>query len=123
MPLLQANASSLGQVVNNQKITELPLAGRNTLALIGLTAGAQPVGQFGGIPARSNAYNQGFFSTSGSQVVTNETLIDGVPANAALYNAPAFVPVVDDVEEFKVQTNTFAAEFGRTDRCRVNIAT
>jgi hypothetical protein len=123
VPLLQPSTSSLGQVVNNQKITELPLAGRNTLSLIGLTAGAQPVGQFGGIPARTNSYNQGFFSTSGSQVATNETLIDGVPANASVYNAPAFVPVVDDVQEFKVQTNTFSAEFGRTGGGIVNIVT
>jgi hypothetical protein len=88
-PLLQPTTSSLGQVVDNRKITELPLVGRNIFSLIGLTAGAQPIGQFGNIPARTNAYNQGFFSTSGSQVLTNETLIDGVPANAALFNAPA----------------------------------
>ncbi len=122
-PLLQPNTSSLGQVISNQQISELPLSGRNTLGLIGLTAGAQPMGQFGGIPARTNAYNQGFFSTSGSQVVSNETLIDGVPANTALYNAPAFVPVVDAVQEFKVQTNSFSAEFGRTGGGIVNIVT
>jgi hypothetical protein len=122
-PLLQPTTSSLGQVVDNRKIVELPLSGRNTLALIGLTSGAQPVGQFGGIPARTNAYNQGFFSTSGSQVLTNETLIDGVPANAALFNAPAYVPVVDSVQEFKVQTSTLPAEFGRTGGGVVNIVT
>src|SRR5215813_12579048 len=120
-PLLQPTTSSLGQVVDNRKILDLPLVGRNTLGLIGLTAGAQPVGQFGGIPARTNAYNQGFFSTSGSQVLTNETLIDGAPANAALFNAPAYVPVVDAVQEFKVQTNSFSAEFGRTGGGVVNI--
>jgi len=123
MPQLQTATSSLGQVVNNQQISDLPLVGRNTLSLIGLTAGAQPMGAFGGIPARTNAYNQGFFSTSGSQVVTNESLIDGAPANTALYNAPAYVPVVDAVEEFKVQTNTFSAEFGRTGGGIVNIVT
>jgi hypothetical protein len=122
-PLLQSATSSLGQVVDNRKIVELPLSGRNTLGLIGLTSGAQPVGQFGGIPARTNAYNQGFFSTSGSQVLTNETLIDGVPSNAALFNAPAYVPVVDSVQEFKVQTNTLPAEFGRTGGGVVNIVT
>ncbi len=122
-PLLQPTTSSLGQVVNNRQITDLPLVGRNTLSLIGLTAGAQPIGNFGGIPARTNAYNQGFFSTSGSQVLTNETLIDGVPANAALFNAPAFVPVVDAVQEFKVQTSNFSAEFGRTGGGLVNIVT
>jgi len=120
-PLLQPTTSSLGQVVDNRKILDLPLVGRNTLGLIGLTAGAQPVGQFGGVPARTNAYNQGFFSTSGSQVLTNETLIDGAPANAALFNAPAYVPVVDAVQEFKVQTNSLSAEFGRTGGGVVNI--
>jgi hypothetical protein len=123
MPQLQVNTSSLGQVINNQQIMDLPLVGRNTLSLIGLTVGAQPMGAFGGIPARTNAYNQGFFSTSGSQVVTNETLIDGAPANTALYNAPAYVPVVDAVEEFKVQTNAFSAEFGRTGGGVINIVT
>jgi hypothetical protein len=120
-PLLQATTSSLGQVVDNRRILDLPLVGRNTLALIGLTAGAQPVGQFGGIPSRTNAYNQGFFSTSGSQVLTNETLVDGVPANAAVFNAPAFVPVPEAVQEFKVQTNNFSAEFGRTGGGVINI--
>jgi hypothetical protein len=122
-PLLQPNTSSLGQVVNNREIMDLPLIGRNTLSLIGLTAGTQPVGPFGGIPARTNAYNQGYFSTSGSQVVSNETLIDGIPANAAVFNAPAYVPVVDAVQEFKVQTNSFSAEFGRTGGGVVNMVT
>ena len=56
-------------------------------------------------------------------MVSNETLIDGVPANTALYNAPAYVPVVDAVQEFKVQTNSFSAEFGRTGGGIVNIVT
>src|SRR5262245_11465266 len=122
-PLLQPTTSSLGQVVDNRKIVELPLSGRNTLGLIGLTSGTQPIGQFGAMPARTNAYNQGFFSTSGSQVLTNETLIDGAPSNAALFNAPAYVPVVDSVQEFKVQTNMLPAEFGRTGGGVVNIVT
>ncbi len=122
-PLLQPTTSSLGQVVDSRKILELPLVGRNTLGLIGLTAGAQPVGQFGSIPARGNAYQQGFFSTTGSQVLTDETLIDGAPANAAVFNAPAYVPVVDDVQEFKVQTSNVSAEFGRTGGGVVNIVT
>jgi hypothetical protein len=122
-PLLQPNTSSLGQIVSNREISDLPLIGRNTLSLIGLTAGTQPIGPFGGVPARTNAYNQGYFSTSGSQVVSNETLIDGIPANAAVFNAPAYVPVVDAVQEFKVQTNSFSAEFGRTGGGVVNIVT
>src|SRR5260370_6538282 len=122
-PLLQPNTSSLGQVVSNREISDLPLIGRNTLSLIGLTAGTQPVGPFGGNPAGTNASNEGYFSTSGSEVVSNETLIDGIPANAAVFNAPAYVPVVDGVQEFKVQTNALSAEFGRTGGGVVNIVT
>ncbi len=122
-PLLQPATSSLGQVVGSQNIENLPLVGRNTLALVELTPGTQPLGAFGGVPAQTNAYNQGFFSVGGSQVLTNSTLIDGIPADQALFNAPAFVPSPDDVQEFKVQTADLPAEFGRTGGAVVNIVT
>jgi hypothetical protein len=121
--LLETNTSSLGQVVANEQITDLPLIGRNTLALIGLTTGTVGIGDFGNIPARGNAYAQGFFGVGGSQVLSNETLIDGAPANAAVFNAPAFVPVTDAVNEFKVQTNSLAAEFGRSGGGAINMVT
>ena len=121
--LLESNTSSLGQVIGQKEINDLPLIGRNTLALIGLTNGTTPIGDFGNIPARTNAYAQGFFSTNGSQVLSNETLIDGSPANGAVFNAPAFVPVTDAVNEFKVQTNSLSAEFGRSGGGAVNMVT
>ncbi|MGH8245890.1 MAG: carboxypeptidase regulatory-like domain-containing protein, partial [Gammaproteobacteria bacterium] len=120
-PLLQPTTSSLGQVVDNHKIVEYPLAGRNTFALITLTAGAQPLGEFGNIPARANAYAAGYFSMNGSQPLTNETLIDGVPANAATTNAPGYIPSVDAIQEFKVQSGNFTAEFGRTGGGVINL--
>ena len=120
-PLLQPNTSSLGQVVDNRKIVEFPLAGRNTFALISLTAGAQPLGEFGNLPARANAYASGYFSMNGSQPLSNETLIDGVPANAATTNAPGLTPSVDAIQEFKVQSGNFTAEFGRTGGGVVNL--
>lgn len=120
-PLLQPNTSSLGQVVDNRKIVEFPLAGRNSFALISLTAGAQPLGEFGNLPARANAYAAGYFSMNGSQPLSNETLIDGVPANAATTNAPGLTPSVDAIQEFKVQSGNFTAEFGRTGGGVVNL--
>ena len=120
-PLLQPTTSSLGQVVDNRKIVELPLAGRNTFALIGLTAGAQPLGEFGNVPARANAYAGGYFSMNGSQPLTNETLIDGSPVNTATTNAPGYTPSVDAIQEFKVQSGNFTAEFGRTGGGVVNL--
>lgn len=58
-PLLQPSTSSLGQVVDNQKILDLPLEGRNAIELVTLTAGVVPLEGFGGLPALGNAYAQG----------------------------------------------------------------
>ena len=118
---LETATSSLGQVIDNRKILDLPLNGRNTLALVALTPGVQPMGGFGGLPATGNAYGQGNFSVSGSRGLTTEVILDGAPVNASLFNAPAFIPSVDAVEEFKVQTNNFSAEFGRTGGGVVNV--
>ncbi len=120
-PLLEPSTSSLGEVIENRKIVELPLAGRNTFALITLTTGAQPLGEFGNLPARANAYAGGYFSMNGSQPLTNETLIDGIPVNTATTNAPGFTPSVDAIQEFKVQSGNFTAEFGRTGGGVVNL--
>jgi hypothetical protein len=118
---LETATSSLGQVIDNRKILDLPLNGRNTLALVALTPGVQPMGGFGGLPATGNAYGQGNFSVSGSRGLATEVILDGAPVNASLFSAPAFIPSVDAVEEFKVQTNNFSAEFGRTGGGVVNV--
>jgi len=51
IPLLQASTSSLGQIIDNQKILDLPLEGRNTIELMALTTGVVPLNNFGGLPA------------------------------------------------------------------------
>ncbi len=119
--LLQPATSSLGQVVDNRRIVELPLNGRNTLALVSLTAGVQPGTGFGGLVAIGNAYTQGNFSVSGAAGYSSSVILDGVPADQNLYAAPSVVPSIDAVEEFKVQTNTFSAEFGRTGGGVINV--
>lgn len=121
LPLLATATSSLGQVVDNKKIVDIPLNGRNTLALVTLTAGVQPLGNFGGVTATGNAYASGNYSVSGSRGLSSEVIIDGAPANASLFTAPIIVPSVDAVEEFKVQTSTYSAEFGRSAGGVVNV--
>jgi hypothetical protein len=122
IPLLQPSTSSLGQVVDNQKILDLPLQGRNAIELVTLTAGVVPLEGFGGLAALGNAYAQGNVSIGGGPGLTSAVLFDGADVNGALVTAPAFVPSVDTIGEFKVQTNAFSAEFGRTGGGVINVA-
>jgi len=121
-PLLEQNSSSLGQVIENQKIVDLPLNGRNLLSLVSLTAGVVPQGNFGQHPAVGNSAHWGNFSANGGIANSNEVLVDGAPATRAQMNAVGYIPPVDAVQEFKVQTNNHSAEFGRTGGAVVNMS-
>jgi outer membrane receptor protein involved in Fe transport len=110
-PLIDAATSSLGQVIGNRKILDLPLNGRNTFAL-GLLAGNT-------IPMQGMGTNLPFV-TGGGRFALNDVLLDGVDNNTGVTgtaqgrNGIAYTPSVDAVEEFKVKTNNFSAEFGRS---------
>jgi hypothetical protein len=111
-PLLRSESGSLGQVVSNRSIIELPLNGRNFLGLVGLAAGvANPPG--GSTTPRIN----------GGRPRTNEYLYDGIsvlqpePGQVALY------PIMDAIQEFKLEVNSPSAEFGRFNGGVVNLTT
>ena len=110
-PLLDAATSSLGQVIENKKILDLPLNGRNAFAL-GLLAGNT-------IPMNGMSSNLPFVA-GGGRFASNDVLLDGVDNNTSINagsigrNGIAYTPSVDAVEEFKVKTNNFSAEFGRS---------
>ncbi len=108
-PLLEADTSSLGQVIENKQILELPLNGRNPFALGLLAGNTTPMFGMGtNLP----------FIAGGGRFSSNEVLIDGVDNNTTVTsgsigrNGVAYVPSVDAVQEFKVKTNSFSAEFG-----------
>jgi len=124
-PLLETASDALGGVVDNRKIIDLPLSGRDVMALVALTPGVVPGAPdvFGGTQVLQNVYAPGNFSVNSGLQTQSESLIDGIPDNVFLWNAPAFVPSVDAVAEFKVQTNNFSAEFGHTGGGIVNIIT
>lgn len=115
--ILDAANSTVGALVENRKITELPLNGRNPLDLVGLSAGIRVQGGFGG---KNGSLNN--FSSNGGLANANSVMVEGLALDLAQMNSPSFVPPVDATQEFRVQTNTFSAEFGRTSGAVVSMS-
>ena len=118
-PQLQAHSASQGQVIDLKKIVDLPLNGRDYLQLARLTSGASYAAagsRFGG------------FSSSGLRASHNNYLLDGMDNNSNQHaatgrTAQAVEPSLAAVEEFKVETNTYSAEYGRNLGGVVNVST
>ena len=118
-PLLETETSELGQVVDGQRVANLPLNGRNFAQLALLTAGTAP-----SEPGARDEQNYGF-SASGARSLQNNFLLDGIDNNSNLtdlLNETNYViqPPVDALAEFKVETNAYSAEFGRGNGAIVN---
>jgi len=117
-PLLETSTSSRGQVIENRAITSLPLNGHNPFELVNFAAGVQYSGSTLTYfrPFDNGSIND--FSINGGQQSMNEIQLDGVPDNAnANYGSAqqvAYVPPVEATQEFKIQTNTYDAQYGRT---------
>src|SRR3954454_6603377 len=124
-PLLRTADASLGQVVDNQKVTSLPLNGRSSFRLVNLTPGfigtSGANGQFGDIPVNSTWDSN--FSINGGQGYSNEIMIDGAPSTTGFFNQITTMPSVDALAEFKVQSNVMSAEFGRYGGGVLNVTT
>jgi len=119
--LLDPSTSSLSHVVENRQVTELPLNGRNTLALVALTPGIRTQGEFTQHVATRSYAGWGNFSSNGGISDANEILVDGGSVTMFLMNAPSLIPPVDATQEFRVQTNNYSAEFDRSAGAVVNI--
>ncbi|HEY7389245.1 MAG TPA: TonB-dependent receptor, partial [Bryobacteraceae bacterium] len=119
-PPLQTDTSYLGQVMESQKIVDLPLNGRFFTRLAVLTAGTAPTAP----GARDE--RTGGFSANGVRPYQNNYLLDGIDNNSLsqdLTNEASFVvgPSPDAIAEFKVQTNSMSAEFGRSGGAVMNV--
>lgn len=121
-PLLTTENATIGTVIENRRIVDLPLNGRNAFALVFLSPnvsfgfGASNVGLSG---------DRGTFSSisiAGQRPVFNHYTLDGVENTYVEGNSYAFLPSIDALQEFKVQTGIYPAEFGR-EIGQINVST
>ncbi len=120
-PLLETETPSVGQVVESKQIVNLPLLGRDAYALGELVPGVRISRGMNDLPV--DQISTSSVSINGAPGNANEFLLDGAPNTGAAQNQPVIYPSADSVEEFKVQTNSFSAEFGRAAGGVFNVVT
>ena len=124
--LLDTTTSTLSQVVENKKIIDLPLNGRNVYSLAALTPGVMGRRPALGITLEG-FHSIGIFTVNGGRDSSNAIHMDGVPvtmnSNTNNMNANSALPTVEGVEEFRIQTNSYSADYGRSGGGIISIAT
>jgi hypothetical protein len=121
--LLQAETSSLGQVVDQRKADELPLNGRNIFNLIIISPAAVAQGGSGSSPVGQNPFSWGNYQVGGSFANQGAQYLDGQPLNIGYINLPIIIPTQDSIGEFKVQYSNLGAEWGKFSGGVVNLST
>src|ERR1700683_516637 len=121
-PQIDTTSTQLGAVINDRSVNELPLNQRDTYQFLQLQPGVQAqLGSSGTLFAGSS--DAGSVSVNGGRTRANNFNVNGGDANDQFVNTPTIEPVPDAVEEFRVITNTFDAEYGRNSGSVVNVIT
>jgi outer membrane receptor protein involved in Fe transport len=113
-PLLQSENASTGAVIDEKKIVQIPLNGRNFIDLAVLAPG---VGRAGGSQGSSS------LTIDGGRPQNNNFLLDGTANTDGDFNKAILSPSIDAIQEFKVQTSGYSAEFGRSGAGQINVIT
>src|SRR5207302_2656051 len=121
--ILDTTTNSMGQVINDKYVQDIPLNGRHFTDLSLLTPGTitPPANGFLSAPLRG----QGSFgiNTAGQREDTTNWLVNGINLNDPVQNQITFQPPIDTLAEFKIDNSAFPAEYGRNSGAIVNMAT
>lgn len=122
-PLLATENTALGTVIENRRIVELPLNGRNYLQLVTLSPNVTTEGGAGGGGGlQGGTRTQTSLSVAGQRLEFNRYTLDGVENTDPNFNSYIIQPSVDALQEFKVQTGVYSAEFG-VGSSQINVTT
>lgn len=119
-PLVDTTSTQLGAVMDSQQVSKLPLNSRDTYQLLQLQPGVQGVG---GSDLFYGSNQAGAVSVNGGRGRSNSFNVNGGDGNDLFVNAPAIQPTPDSIEEFRVLSNTFDAEYGRNSGAVINVVT
>ena len=116
-PLTDTESASVGTVIDNRKVQDIPLNGRQFYSLALLVPGTYQPAQ-----GSTNAFRGGF-NVAGSSEIANNFTLNGITNNNAAVNAPAFWPSIDSIQEFKLLTGVYSAEYGHASGGQVVVTT
>ena len=122
--LIATENATVGTVIENKRIVDMPLNGRNFLQLVALSPNVSYGFSDSGIAGtrQGGARAQQNISVSGQRSEFNHFTLDGVENTDVNFNTYVFLPSIDALQEFKVQTGIFPAEFGRATT-QINVST
>jgi hypothetical protein len=122
-PVIESATTSVGQVINQRTVQEIPLNGRHFVDLGLLIPGSVVPQPNGFLTAPLRGQGSFAFNTAGNREDTVNFMINGINLNDQVQNQITFQPSINTVSEFKVDNSTLSAEYGRSSGAVVNIAT
>ena len=121
--LIDSESITVGQVIDRQTVQEVPLNGRHFLDLTVLTPGGVTAPANGNLTAPSRGLGANSFITAGNRDDSVNFQINGVNLNDMVQNQITFQPSINTTSEFKINNQTFSAEYGRSSGSIVNVST
>ena len=117
--LLEVGTNAIGGVVTPEKVEDLPMLGRNSNALVTLVPGVRATRQTTVNPVLESHYQ--FFSINGSRPNQSQFMLDGGNNTNLTFNGPEYSPQVEEVQEFRIQTSNFSAEYANSGGGVINV--
>jgi hypothetical protein len=122
-PLIDSETITVGQVIDRLTVQEVPLNGRHFLDLTVLTPGGVTAPAAGNLTVPSRGLGANSFVTAGNREDSVNFQINGVNLNDMVQNQITFQPSINTTSEFKINNQTFSAEYGRSSGSVVNVST
>lgn len=118
-------STQLGDVIQDRKMQSLPLNGRSYIDLMGLQSGVVPITSSVAFTDRpvSGSLSAGGVAVNGNRETANSFLVNGGSVEESKNNGASIIPSLDSIQEFRVLTNSFDAEYGRFSGAIVNVVT